>query len=782
LIKAYWFKIVLFGLAGAIIALALSLSTSKKYEAIEEFMIDQKPVAAYSPQSTAEGATQDLLDFTRPRSLQTQVEQLESYGVVKAAATKVAEQNGGVERIENPNDDLFPPNLQKNISVTAEQGSDIISLRVRLPNKELAEQVAREMYLAFTEQNENNAKALASQAIASLEKQSADMNGQLKAVDEKSKVLRAKLGMPDVTSQITADVNGLASLRQARDAAEIDLASSTRQVAVLSTELARTPRTTSQGDSSGQNQIYQKLSADLVEARGERTTLLTKYLPDRDEVKAVDARIAGIENEMKHQQAMVKTQSNTGPNPNWLGLQAKLSEARANADSAASRLRTARTEVAAKERELQTLPPIQAQLADLSRQQQALERIYFGYADRLKTLQAAQTARMSPTREVTPAVAFPQPVSPKPTLNAIFGLIAGCILGVMYMLGAEAKRQPVRSLQQLNGLALKPVYRLIPELREPFRGLSKAPPEPYESLLAHFVRSSSRPYRIAVVGISKDSGASTTAINLALAGAHHGANVLMVECDPKGAVGRLTGREVPAKGKVVEAAPLIKATVLDSALSQTGGMSPDVLANEGGLTIIDLEPTTRSAEYAFLASHMDEVILLVRAGSARSVEFLQAQQALRDAGCPRVTVVLTRSSNLSVVMDAVEVEQDVHPSPIAHRSGLPAAGHSTAEAEQAEPTSTRTATAVAERPKEVAPVEDPEPVSVVEPVAEKPKRVAKGEAETVEDFGGIVRAKQPEKPSQPEAQPEAKPEAAATNGEQAPRGRRTKIDTSSITS
>ena len=306
------------------------------------------------------------------------------------------------------------------------------------------------------------------------------------------------------------------------------------------------------------------------------------------------------------------------------------------------------------------MPAIETELASLGRQQQALEKVYYGYQDKLKTLEAAKEGPKFSCPGNYARHCLPEPVSPKPSVNALFGALVGLLLGIASMQFAEAKRQPIRSLGQLNGLSMSPVYRIVPELREPFRGLENAPPEQFESLLLNYLRSQKRPYRMAVVGISKDSGASIASLNLAISGARHGSKVLHVQCDPKGALARL-GHKNPQAGQEISVAHNIKATCATSVLDvsdQRSGIAWSITSKESDLTVIDLEPTTRSAEYAFLAPFMDEVILLVRAGRSRSVEFLQAQQALRDAGCPRVTVVFTRSSDFSVVIDAIDPHAD----------------------------------------------------------------------------------------------------------------------------
>jgi hypothetical protein len=53
------------------------------------------------------------------------------------------------------------------------------------------------------------------------------------------------------------------------------------------------------------------------------------------------------------------------------------------------------------------------------------------------------------------------------------------------------------------------------------------------------------------------------------------------------------------------------------------------------------------------------MILLVRQNVTRSVDFLQAQQALIDAGCPIVNVALSRLQDQSDDISALEQQSDV---------------------------------------------------------------------------------------------------------------------------
>ena len=104
--------------------------------------------------------------------------------------------------------------------------------------------------------------------------------------------------------------------------------------------------------------------------------------------------------------------------------------------------------------------------------------------------------------------------------------------GFLWAVGTEAKRNPIRSLGQLNRLALQPCYRVIPELRIPMRGLNRPTAEVFEALLVNFVRSEKKGYRIGILGVTKNAGATTAAMNVAIAAARGGYSVLYVEVDP----------------------------------------------------------------------------------------------------------------------------------------------------------------------------------------------------------------------------------------------------------
>jgi len=658
---------MLFALGGASIALIASQFVEKKYEAILDLLIDQKAVTPNISVSVADQSVTDLLDFVRSRSLTTQVQALTSYGTVIEACRRVAAQNPAAKPVEvGDGSDLDPMIVMQNIVVTAEAQSDIISLRVRHKDPKTAQALAREIYLAFSESSTRITTELAQRAIDKLKTMSGDLNGKLSSLDKEILDLKLSVNSPDLVTTVQQEIQQINTLRTARDATQMEISALQERVQNYTRDLADIQKTEIQ-KSTVINPLYQQYETSVAAAEVELAQLRQRFTDEREEVIIAKEKLASLRDKLKNTKPTIEDRvSSEISNPLLNNTKSALIEAKAGLESARARYQDAVQKLAEREELLKQYPAVQGKFQDLLRQTASLEKVKVQLDENLQVLEAAKTGRLAVVTAYTEATAFPDPVSPRTPINILFGIAAGLIFGVLSMLATEAKRQPVRSLAQLNALALKPVYRLVPELRQPYRGLSKAPAEAFDSLLANYLRSGNRPYRVAIVGLVKDSGASTAAINLAIAGSRHGARVLLVQCDPRGGMSRMSGKQPPAEGEFVEISPLVKGTTAESILTLSGDRNPEITAairgEEADLTIIDLEPTTKSAEYAFLAPHVDEVILLVRAGRSKSVEFLQAQQALKEAGCKQVTVAFTRSSDLAVVTESVDPDMDSTPS------------------------------------------------------------------------------------------------------------------------
>lgn len=659
MIKSYWLRILLCGIATAIVGFIIAALTPPQYDAVLQVL-----VAPYSPTMSAGGTeadqtVQDLINASAPRSVTTQVEMLTSFGVISEAARKVATDMN--LSYNNESDELNTFNLQDQISVTAAKDSDLVTLRVRLKDKDIARRVAEAMYLAFEDQNLAQSRLNAEKAINFLKSQNQTIQSQLNDLSSAEARAKEKLGTIDVQSLITAKTAQLKEYETEYDKAIADVATAQSRTDALQRQVQTLPKTYQNGANTSENPEYAFLMQQLMSAQADREQALEHYLEDSEQVKSIDRRIAGIQARLKNTAKFSENSKTNAPNPIRMQLEQELELSTAMVQAAQTR---ATQDLAALNRiraEMNKLPETQKELDNYSRQRAVLERISALYTSKLKTLEYAETGRRTATQLVTAAQAIPRPAIPNYPLNVGLGLFLGLAIGFLWSIGTEAKRNPIRSLGQLNRLSLQPCYRVVPELRIPMRGLNRAPAEVFDSLLVNFVRSEKKGFRLGVLGVTRGAGASTTAMNLAVAAARGGYSVLYVQVDPgNNALTRLT----PAAGDVKS--PGANISIYNASLGETQsggtvGLPSDLeLAAEGkDLVIFDFPPVKSSGDAFLIANQLDEMILLVRANVTKSVDFLQAQQALIDAGCPLVSVTLSRVQDQSDDVSALEQQAEV---------------------------------------------------------------------------------------------------------------------------
>ncbi|HVL40243.1 MAG TPA: hypothetical protein VM328_12710, partial [Fimbriimonadaceae bacterium] len=421
MIKSYWLRLSLFAGAGLFLALVVSFLSPKKYEAIVQILIDQKPLSPMPPMSASQETVHDLLDASRGRSITTQVEQLISYRVLQFAAEMVARDRG----IQITTDsELHPTNLRNAILIAAETMSDQITLSVRMSDPELAKDVANGIYLGFRELNESNAMQLGASAVAALKNQYERIDKDLQEVDRQIQALREETNTPSVDTRISADVGNLSKLKENRDQSEIELNAARARVAALEQEVRKQEDRVYSGNTDVINPAVQRYEQEIAILKSNREALMERYLPDHERVLAVDSQIRALQDELRAASREIRNSTATQANPNLIQLKGDLSQARALYQGLSSRVASANAEVAVLESELRGLPLVQARMQELARRQLSLERNRMDVAAQLEIREAAQRGRAAPVQLVTPPTAMPEPVSPKHTINALFGLVA----------------------------------------------------------------------------------------------------------------------------------------------------------------------------------------------------------------------------------------------------------------------------------------------------------------------------------------------------------------------
>jgi len=644
MLRAYGVRIGLCAVVGLLLGLLISLVTPRKYEAAIQILVDPhlgQPASALTP---AERQISDIYDSTAPRTVQTQVEQLTGFKVLDEAAKAVATRRG-VSAQSLPELSLI--NLQKSITVEAVSESDLVTLRIRLSDKDLAAEVAQAIYDAFDDQNHTQSQEAATRAIAVLQSQTAKIDKQLADIDTQLEVLRKKYRAPSIELLVQADVENVKAMQQVMDAAKAEMSAARTRASTLREQLKSVFPTIEAGTTTAPNPIAQQVESQLANARAALAQARIRYEDDHPAVKEQMALVQRYQTELDGLKKQIQASSQKTPNPVYQTLSTQLAAAESEAAGAETKYLTAQTQAAGHTQELSNLPEVQRKMLVLARKQDTLTRLSLDYSQELTTLEAAQRGRLTASTVVSPAIAFPDPVSPNFPLNLGAGLIGGLLLGLLSSFGSESRRSPIRSLSQLNRLTLEPAFRTIPELPFVPIGTDKRPDDVFVALLGNFTRSGKRPYRIGVIGVDADSGATVAACGMAMGAAEEQTAALLVDtARDRGASKRLGISSSETLVDLSSTLTVYRTGGEEHIQANTIFETIQGLEQSHPLTVIDLPPFRANGNPVMYLAGLDECLLLVRAGRTRTVDFLQAQQMLIDSGIPLVTVVLSRARSL----------------------------------------------------------------------------------------------------------------------------------------
>jgi capsular exopolysaccharide synthesis family protein len=234
---------------------------------------------------------------------------------------------------------------------------------------------------------------------------------------------------------------------------------------------------------------------------------------------------------------------------------------------------------------------------------------------------------------IEPAATPDDPISPRPTRNAVLGFVLALLLAGGLVPLADRVNRKLRDPDELEGWVGAELLAMIPDVAFPGRPPSPATREAFQMLRAA-LRYFNLDQRLGVVVVASPShadGKTTVATNLALALAHDGQDVVLVDADlrrPRAAV------RLGLEGTHGLEHVLVDGTPVEQALSTVGNEDRPVKV---------------------LASVDSSTIPAVMLGSTRMRELLAELAAKHD-------IVIVDTPPILAVSDAIPL--------LAHASGV----------------------------------------------------------------------------------------------------------------
>ena len=279
---------------------------------------------------------------------------------------------------------------------------------------------------------------------------------------------------------------------------------------------------------------------------------------------------------------------------------------------------------------------------------------------------------------VTPAQAPTSPSSPKPTQDALLGLVAGLVLG----LGAAFLRDSLddklatkEAAEHAGGAPVLAMTPVVPSWRRerPLVVVAAEPTSPaaesYRSLRTslQFVRQEGKIRSILVTSPGAAEGKTATLANLGVVFAQAGERVVLVSCDLRrprigaffeldeedGLTSVLLGQRtleqvlLPVSGhdrlSLLPAGPVPP----NPAELLNGARARDIftdLRKQFDLVLIDSPPVLPVTDAAILSRYADATLMLVAAGQTRRGDLHRAAEKLNQVGATILGIVLNKVS------------------------------------------------------------------------------------------------------------------------------------------
>lgn len=285
------------------------------------------------------------------------------------------------------------------------------------------------------------------------------------------------------------------------------------------------------------NPILQNLYTQLLNLEGELKGLLKEYSPNHPKVLEIKSKIEGLKEQIKEESfkriASIKTE-----------------------------IQSVSHQINLLQRELETIPKDEIELARLERDKETAEKLYTFFAEKLEETRIKEAGVKSDLKIINPPVLSPGPVNAKkPFLNLILALIISLLTGIFVVFLAESIDHTVKDIDLLKAKIGLPVFGSIPltqtdrkklidifkkeKLLKELKIISQDSSADFEafrklSINIEFAHPEKKYKVIYITSAGPDEGKTFVALNLASSFAQIGKKVIVIDTDFRKKKGHLS--------------------------------------------------------------------------------------------------------------------------------------------------------------------------------------------------------------------------------------------------
>jgi uncharacterized protein involved in exopolysaccharide biosynthesis len=302
------------------------------------------------------------------------------------------------------------------------------------------------------------------QAEKFYEQQPQLLKDRLEQSEAKLRDFQLKTGIGNLDEQKRALITRISDLQNTAAKMDAQVSGSQQQIAALQSQLNSTPPRIQKETHQVQNLALQQLKPQVMALRAERAELMTRYQPNSERIKQIDAKLASEEKILDTENHLEVNEQSTDVNPVWITEQTDLKQASSAVASGKATRDELTKQIEAGNQQLAALVTNGVDMQKLQRQATADSDAYQAYLR--KTEEARGSEALNSNKILNVSVAQP-PIAPiVPAFPSIpFNLAVGLILAAMFAAAAaywaEESDTKIYSSSVVNDLTGLPIVAVV---------------------------------------------------------------------------------------------------------------------------------------------------------------------------------------------------------------------------------------------------------------------------------------------------------------------------------
>ncbi len=651
MLRRRWLLILATWAAVMLVTAFFVFSTTPQYKAVCKLLVEAGSSSARSNLSNIPGA--ELMAQARVRTVETQLEVLQSGRILTEA----------LKQLSLPLD----PKPISAFRAQAIKNTDVIYLQVESPNPEIAAKVANKMGEVYIEQTKEQSRQAASQAKDFIQQQLQLVRQDLSRAEQELVAFQKREHLYVIGTEAQAISNRLLTYEQEQADVELSAKAALARRKADEAQLAKQPQFEQYSKTTQLNPHLESLKKELIDLETQKAQLLAELTENDPRVKAIEAQIDGVRDQMRMLAERVENSITLQQNPIAAHLASDAVQQQvALAEYEARRAGLQRLRQLT-EQKLKALPEREVELARLQRNLSVAENTYTSLLQQLQNYKLSEAMAVPKATIIDPASVPSLPFKPKTVLSFAIAFALGLIFGLALAIAVERMDDTIRDpkdIEQKLGLSILGVIPLA-ERDEPTLVTEASPRsglvEAYRTLRSNVRFTASAGHGVddgatvlLVTSSAASEGKSSVAYNLAVVTAQLGQRVILVDSDLRRPklhrilqVESSTGLTNVLVGDV-QVEDVLKPTQVEGlAFLPTGPLPPnpaelldspamtEVIQQLRGMAevvILDSPPVAVVTDSQLLAARADGVLLVLSSGETRLGLATRAKELLERAG------------------------------------------------------------------------------------------------------------------------------------------------------